>query len=192
MLIGQRSAEELKQSIGCVFTRSEVTTQEVKGRDLLTGLPKVITLNSNDMIEALSEPVEKVLEAVHMVLERTPPELIGDISMNGIVMSGGGSLLRGLDKLISSRTGSRRSSSTIRIACMLRLRRGKMLRELGNMQEGMINLVAAESRCSDARSMKREQSRRDPAGLTPVFGRERGGSGGSDAGAVRESAESHL
>ena len=140
VLIGARTAEELKETIGCVFTRSEVTTQEVKGRDLLTGLPKIVTLNSNDMIEALSEPVEKVLEAIHMVLERTPPELVGDISVNGIVMSGGGSILWGLDKLITSRTGIEAVVVDDPLACCA-YGAGKMIHNLGNMQEGMINLA---------------------------------------------------
>ena len=140
VLIGMRTAEELKQNIGCVYTRSEVTTQEVKGRCLLTGLPKMVTLNSNDMIEALSEPVEKLLETIHMVLERTPPELVADISVNGIVMSGGGSLLWGLDKLITSRTGIEAVVVDDPLACCA-YGAGKTLRDLGNMQEGMINLA---------------------------------------------------
>ncbi|MCD8256143.1 MAG: rod shape-determining protein, partial [Oscillospiraceae bacterium] len=77
-------------SIGCTYPRADVAAAEVKGRCLLTGLPKAVTVNSNDMIEALEEPVEKLLEAIHMVLERTPPELVADISANGIVMSGDG------------------------------------------------------------------------------------------------------
>lgn len=140
VLIGMRTAEELKQNIGCVFNRSEVTTQEVKGRCLLTGLPKMLTINSNDMIEALTDPVERILETIHMVLERTPPELVADISMNGIVMSGGGSLLWGLDKLITSRTGIEAVVVDDPLACCA-YGAGKTLRSLGNMQEGMINLA---------------------------------------------------
>ena len=140
VLIGLRTAEELKQKIGCVYTRSEVTAQEVKGRCLLTGLPKKVTVNSNDMIEALAEPVEKLLETIHMVLERTPPELVADISQNGIVMSGGGSLLWGLDKLITSRTGIEAVVVDDPLACCA-YGAGKTLRDLGNMQEGMINLA---------------------------------------------------
>ena len=140
VLIGTRTAEELKNNIGCAFTRREVLTQEVKGRCLLTGLPKTVTINSNDMIEALSEPIEKLLETVHIVLERTPPELVADISVNGIVMSGGGSLLWGLDKLITSRTGIEAAVVDDPLACAA-YGAGKMLRELGTMPEGMINLA---------------------------------------------------
>ena len=92
------------------------------------------------MIEALAEPVEKVLETIHMVLKRTPPELVADISVNGIVMSGGGSLLWGLDKLITSRTGIEAVVVDDTLACAA-YGAGKMLRELNNMQEGMINLA---------------------------------------------------
>ena len=140
VLIGMRTAEELKMTIGCAFTRSEVASQEVKGRCLLTGLPKTVTVNSNDMIEAISEPVERLLETIHMVLERTPPELVADISVNGIVMSGGGSLLWGLDKLVTSRTGIETVVVDDPLACGA-YGAGKMLREIGNMQEGMINLA---------------------------------------------------
>ena len=140
VLVGRRTAEELKMGIGCIYIRSDVETREVKGRDLLTGLPKSITINSNDMIEALSEPVEKLLETIHMVLERTPPELVADISVNGIVMSGGGSLLWGIDKLITSRTGIESVVVDDTLACAA-YGAGKLLRNLGNMQEGMINLA---------------------------------------------------
>jgi len=140
VLIGQRTAEELKQNIGCAFPRSEITAQEVKGRCLLTGLPKTVTVNSGDLIEALAEPLETLLETIHLVLERTPPELVADISVNGIVMSGGGSQLWGLDKLVSSRTGIETVVVDDPLACAA-YGAGKMLREINNMQEGMINLA---------------------------------------------------
>ena len=140
ILIGLRTAEELKRTIGCAYPRSEAGSQEVKGRCLMTGLPKAVTISSNDMIEALEEPLEKLLETIHMVLERTPPELVADISGNGIVMSGGGSLLWGLDKLVTSRTGIEASVVDDPLACAA-YGAGKMLRELANMPEGMINLA---------------------------------------------------
>jgi len=140
LLIGMRTAEELKINIGCVFPRSEVSYQEVKGRCLLTGLPRSVTVSSNDMIEALEEPTEQLLETIHMVLERTPPELVADISVNGIVMSGGGSLIWGLDKLVTSRTGIETSVVDDPGACTA-YGAGKMLRDLNNMQDGMINLA---------------------------------------------------
>ncbi len=140
VVIGSRTAEELKRNIGCAYPRNEVSSQEVKGRCLLTGLPRAVTISSNDMIEAMEEPLEKLLETIHMVLERTPPELVADISVNGIVMSGGCSLIWGLDKLITSRTGIEAVVVDDPLACAA-YGAGKMLRELGNMQEGMINLA---------------------------------------------------
>ena len=94
LLVGERTAEEMKKQIGCVFPKEEETTIEIKGRCLLTGLPKLITVTSTEMMDAFEEPVERIMEAVHQVLERTPPELVADISSNGIVMTGGGSLIR--------------------------------------------------------------------------------------------------
>ena len=140
VLIGMHTAEELKRSIGCAYPRSEVGTMEVKGRCLLTGLPKAVTVSSDDMIEALEELLEKLLETIHIVLERTPPELVADISVNGIVMAGGGSLLYGLDKLITSRTGIEAVVVDDPLSCAA-YGAGKMLRELASMQEGMINLA---------------------------------------------------
>ena len=140
LVIGTRTAEELKRSIGCAYPRSEVSSQEVKGRCLMTGLPRAVTVSSNDMIEAMEEPLEKLLETIHTVLERTPPELVADISVNGIVMSGGCSLIWGLDKLITSRTGIEAVVVDDPLACAA-YGAGKMLRELGNMQDGMINLA---------------------------------------------------
>lgn len=140
LLIGSRTAEELKTSIGCVYPRDEVTYEEVKGRCLMTGLPRTVNISSSDMIEALEEPMTRVLETLHLVLERTPPELIADISENGIVMSGGGSLLQGMDKLIQSKTGIKTTIVDDAVSCAA-YGAGKMLQKLGNLQDGMINLA---------------------------------------------------
>ncbi len=105
MMIGDRTAEELKIEIGCVYPRPEPVTREIKGRCLITGLPKVVTVNSDEMLEALEECGTQIVDAVHSVLERTPPELVGDISTGGILLTGGGSLIYGLDKLIARETG---------------------------------------------------------------------------------------
>lgn len=140
LVIGVRTAEEIKQSIGCVYPRPEVGYEEVKGRCLATGLPRSVTISSTDMIEALEEPVAQVLEAVHMVLERTPPELAADVSENGIVLSGGGSQLWGMDKLIEEST----SITTILVDDALSCTAygaGRMLQSLDEMNEGMINLA---------------------------------------------------
>ena len=105
VIVGDRTAEDLKINIGCVFPRMQKLEMDVRGRHLGTGLPVNLTVNSDDMLEALHEPAMQVLEAVMSVLERTPPELSADISDRGIYMTGGGCLVYGFDKLIQKRTG---------------------------------------------------------------------------------------
>lgn len=112
---------------------------DVKGRCLLTGLPKTITVSSAEMLEAFEEPTESILESIHAVLERTPPELVADVSTNGIMMTGGGSLVAGFDKLITSRTGIATSVAENAIACVAE-GTGKSLDMITDMQEGTINL----------------------------------------------------
>ena len=140
LLIGSRTAEELKISIGCVYPRPEVTYEEVKGRCLVTGLPRSVTISSADMIEALEEPMAQLMDAIHLVLERTPPELVGDVSQNGIVLSGGGSQLWGLDKLVADRTGIDTILVDDALSCTA-YGAGRLLQNLNDMQEGMINLA---------------------------------------------------
>lgn len=139
ILIGERTAEQMKMEIGCVYPKEEEATIEIKGRCLMTGLPKTITVNSTEMMEAFEEPVERILEAVHNVLERTPPELVADISTNGIVMTGGGSLLWGFDKLIESHTGIETHVAEDAISCVAE-GTGKSLDSLDQMQDGTMNL----------------------------------------------------
>ncbi|SCZ80577.1 rod shape-determining protein [Acidaminobacter hydrogenoformans] len=105
LLIGERTAEELKMEIGTASPRPKPITMDCRGRDLITGLPKNITVSSEEMLEALREPVNAISDAVHSVLEKTPPELASDISARGIVMTGGGSLLHGLNRMLEKRTG---------------------------------------------------------------------------------------
>ncbi len=105
VIIGERTAEELKVNIGCVFPKFQDMEMDVRGRDLSTGLPKTITVYSSEMMEALEEPAMKIVEAVHAVLEKTPPELAADISDKGIYMTGGGCLIDGLDNLLQDRIG---------------------------------------------------------------------------------------
>jgi len=105
LYIGERTAEELKKSIGTAFTRAKEVTMQCSGRDLVTGLPREVTMTSNDMLEALDEPLQQICEAAHSVLERTPPELAADISDSGIILTGGGALLWGIDKRVKQRTG---------------------------------------------------------------------------------------
>ena len=105
ILVGDRTAEELKIQIGCAYPREEELTMDVRGRNLITGLPATVTVTSTEMLEAMEEPVGQIFEAVHSVLERTPPELMADISQRGIVMTGGGALLYGLDRMLATKIG---------------------------------------------------------------------------------------
>ena len=105
LLIGERTAEEIKINVGTVYKRPENLTMDVRGRNLVTGLPKTVTVTSEETVEALREPAYQIVDAVHNVLERTPPELAADISDRGIVLTGGGSLIQGLEELIEEKTG---------------------------------------------------------------------------------------
>ncbi|MFH1407307.1 MAG: rod shape-determining protein [Candidatus Omnitrophota bacterium] len=105
LMIGERSAEEIKIKLGSAYPLEEEMTLEVRGRDLVAGLPKMVTITSEEIREALTEPIAQIIEAVRITLEKTPPELSADLIERGIVLAGGGSLLRGIDKLISEETG---------------------------------------------------------------------------------------
>ena len=140
MLIGLGAAEEVKRSIGCVIQRPDVGVEEVKGRSLTNGLPKTVTITSSELIEAFVEPMNQILEAVHAVLERTLPQLVGDLDTNGIVMSGGGSLIYGIDRLIERSTGIRTIVVDDPVSCAA-YGAGKMLKRLDMMQDGMMNFA---------------------------------------------------
>ena len=105
LLIGERTAEDIKIKIGSAFKRPEVDYMDVRGRNLVTGLPKTIRVSSDETEEALRETTSQIIDTIHSVLEKTPPELAADIADRGIVLTGGGSLLCGLEDLIESRTG---------------------------------------------------------------------------------------
>jgi rod shape-determining protein MreB and related proteins len=105
LLIGERTAEQIKKTLGNAYPMEETLTMEVKGRDLVAGIPKTITTNSDEIREALAEPINAIVEAVRVVLERTPPELSADIVDKGIVLTGGGAQLRNLDILLREETG---------------------------------------------------------------------------------------
>ena len=105
LLIGERTAEDIKINIGCASKRPENITMEVRGRNLVTALPKTVVVSADEIMDALLEPATMIVNAVHNVLERTPPELAADIYERGIVMTGGGALLYGLDKLMHEKTG---------------------------------------------------------------------------------------
>ena len=105
LMIGERTAEEIKLSVGSSYPLDKELTMEVKGRDLVAGLPKTITITSQEIRDALNEPVCRIVEAVRITLERCPPELSADLVDRGVVLAGGGALLRGLDRLIAEETG---------------------------------------------------------------------------------------
>ncbi len=105
LMIGERTAEEIKIKIGSAYPLDEELAMEVKGRDLVAGLPKVINISSEEIREAISGPINAIVEATRITLERTPPELSADLIERGIVLAGGGALLRGIDKLLSEETG---------------------------------------------------------------------------------------
>ena len=105
LLIGERTAEDIKINVGTVYKSPENLTMDVRGRNLVTGLPRTITVSSEETEEALREATLQIVEAVHSVLEKTPPELAADVADRGIVLTGGGSLLRGLEELIEEKTG---------------------------------------------------------------------------------------
>lgn len=105
LLIGERSAEEIKINIGTCYKRPENVSMDIRGRNLVTGLPKTVTVSSDETEEALREVTSQIVDAVHSVLERTPPELAADIADRGIVLTGGGALLHGLEDLIEENTG---------------------------------------------------------------------------------------
>ena len=138
-LIGERTAEQIKKTIGCVYPRTEEVSMEVKGRCLMTGLPRTFTVNSTEILDALEEVSTAIIEAIHWVIERTPPELTGDISTNGIVMTGGGSLIWGFDKLVASKTGIPTHVADEAISCVA-YGTGNCLENLSGMQDGTMNL----------------------------------------------------
>ncbi|MBQ3791501.1 MAG: rod shape-determining protein [Clostridia bacterium] len=137
--IGERTAEEIKKQIGCVWRRPQPKMIEVKGRSIQQGLPVALRLSSEEMPQALSEPIFRIVESVCRVIEKTPPELIGDILYNGIIMTGGGSLLFGIDKLIASATHIKTKVAPNAIDCVAN-GTGKSLDYLSSLGAGEVNL----------------------------------------------------
>ena len=136
LAIGERTAEELKVNVGCVYPKIQDVEMDVRGRDLTTGLPTTITIHSSEMFEALQEPALMIVDAVHSVLERTPPELAADISDKGIYMTGGGCLIDGLDKLLQEKTGINVMIAQDTVSCVA-LGTGKALDNLDTLEGKM-------------------------------------------------------
>ena len=139
LLIGERTAEEIKIGIGSAFPTAEEQSMEVRGRDLMTGLPKNIRMTSRETYTALVEPVSAVVNTIKSVLERTPPELAADIVHQGLVMTGGGALLNGLDRLISKETGIVARLAADPMSCVA-LGTGKALESFEAMQDHLVVL----------------------------------------------------
>lgn len=140
LLIGVNTAEELKITIGCVVERPEEVSMTVKGRDLKTGLPRDAVVSSSELLEVLRRPARFIVEEVLSVLEQTSPELVGDISQNGIILTGGGAQIYGMDRMIQERTEiscvvADSPDSCVALGC------GKSLQWIGSMQEGTMNLA---------------------------------------------------
>ena len=138
LLIGERMAEDIKINIGSAFKRPEPVYYDVKGRNLVTGLPKSVDVTSDEMMDALEEPLYAISEAVHNVLERTPPELAADISNSGIIITGGGALLYGIDKRIEDRTGIKVIIAEDPKSCVA-IGTGKALDELDKLEGNSLN-----------------------------------------------------
>ena len=141
VMIGERTAEDLKINIGTVYPRPNEVQMEIRGRNLVTGLPKTITVTSTEIMEALEEPVSSVIEAVHSVLERTPPELASDISDRGIVMTGGGCLVYGMDKLLEEKTGIKVIIADDAISCVA-IGTGKTLDNLDYLKKDQFTQIS--------------------------------------------------
>lgn len=136
IMIGERTAEDMKINIGAAYPRSEEVYMDVKGRNLVSGLPVNISVSSIEMLEALEEAVTSIADAVHSVLERTPPELASDIANQGIIMTGGGAMLWGLDKLIEKRTNIHAYVAEDAVSCVAK-GTGKALDSLHLLEQGL-------------------------------------------------------
>lgn len=134
LAIGERSAEDIKLNIGCVFDAPKTVTMGVRGRDLITGLPKTIELSSYEVNIAILEPVNAIIDAIKSTLEKTPPELASDIMEAGIMLTGGGALLKGLDQLVSQETGMHVSIAEAPLDCVA-LGTGLVLEHINTLKD---------------------------------------------------------
>jgi len=139
LLIGERTGEMIKTTIGCAYPENELKTVEVKGRDLISGIPKIVEITSEEVMEAMAEPVSVIINAVRDALENAPPELAGDIVDRGIVLAGGGALLRNLDVLLREETGLPITIADDPLSAVAR-GAGKALDELDILKEVTIQL----------------------------------------------------
>lgn len=134
LLIGERTSELIKMNIGNAYPDAEVKTMEIKGRDLVTGIPRHLVVSSDEIREAMAEPIHNIIDAIKTTLERTPPELAGDIVDKGIMLAGGGALIKGLDKLIHEETKLPVMIAEDPLSCVA-LGAGKALDEIDVLRE---------------------------------------------------------
>lgn len=138
LMIGERTAEEIKLSVGSAYPKEEEETVDVRGRDLVTGLPKTLNITSTEILEALKEPINEIIEAIKLTLEKTPPELAADIMDKGIMLTGGGALLDGIDELIGHETGMPVHIAEQPLDCVV-LGTGKVVEELETLKRVAIS-----------------------------------------------------
>ena len=138
LAIGDTTGEQIKMQIGCAMPLMTEASMEIRGRDLTTGLPRNITITSTQIEEAMKESIGKIVEIVKMTLEKTPPELASDIMEKGIVLAGGGALIKNLDKLISSETGMPVYVAEEPLDCVVR-GAGKTLEDIERLGRVLVN-----------------------------------------------------
>ncbi|MGL4790758.1 MAG: rod shape-determining protein, partial [Anaerotignaceae bacterium] len=138
LAIGERTAEEIKITIGCAYPKDKEETLNIRGRDLITGLPKTFTITSSEILEAISEPIASVIECIKQTLEATPPELASDIMEYGITLTGGGALLTGLNKLITKETGMPVHIAENPLDCVV-MGTGKVLEQIDSLRNVLVS-----------------------------------------------------
>lgn len=138
LMIGERTAEEIKMHIGAAYLKPKEESMEIRGRDLITGLPKNISVTSSEIVEALKEPVNAIVDSIKLTLEKTPPELAADIMDKGIMLTGGGALLSGLDKLIKEETGMPVTIAEKPLDCVV-MGAGKVLEDIDTLKKVLIS-----------------------------------------------------
>lgn len=138
LMIGERTAEEIKITAGAAFPLEHEETMEIRGRDLITGLPKTLKITSNEVLEALRDPINSIMEAIKLTLEKTPPELASDIMDKGIMLTGGGALLNGLDNLVRQETGMPVRIADNPLDCVV-MGAGKVIEEIDTLKRVAIS-----------------------------------------------------
>ena len=138
LMIGERTAEEIKITIGSAYPREQEEFMDIRGRDLITGLPKTLKISSTEVLEALREPIAGIIEAIKLTLEKTPPELASDVMDKGIMLTGGGALLDGMEQLVREETGMPVSIADNPLDCVV-IGAGRVIEELETLKRVAIS-----------------------------------------------------